>query len=204
MNLFPLPKKLLPPPGDPYVTAIGEVIRPDRRPEQVEVEDAVVRPAEFRPARRCNLGDLPGPPTMMNGLAAVFMYTVMGVGDREIADVLGLNSADRVRQVRESEAYSECFNAIADAFVSSNSELLASRVQAFAHDALTKVKTLSDNGKKEETQLRASQDLLNRAGVGPKELFARNGMANTDLRIVIVKGEQNVSVNVNGEGLGGL
>jgi hypothetical protein len=125
------------------------------------------------------------------------MYTMLGVGDREIADALGID-VRRVEDVRAHSAYKECFDTVVDTFINKNSDLLAARIAAYSHSALDVVGHLAMHGQKEETQLRASTDLLDRAGVKAKDNAERNSMNNrSELRIIVVDGKKDVSVDVN-------
>ena len=141
----------------------------------------------FRPLKKRNIKDLPAEVPMINGVGAVFMYTLLGVSDREIAEALKVTVSE-VEQVRAHTAYKECFDIVVAEFISKNSDLLAARIAAYSHSALDTVGNIALNGKKEETKLRASIDLLDRAGVKAKDVEARNlGNKGNELRIVVVE-----------------
>ena len=177
--------------GDPLVTEKGAKIEPDGyangRPLPKEAPAMVLDAETFRPLKKRNLKELPAEVNMINGVAAVFMYTMLGVGDREIADALRI-TVPEVEAVRAHSAYKECFDTVVSTFIDKNSDLLAARIAAYSHSALDVVGSLATTGKKEETKLRASIDLLDRAGVKAKDVEARNlGNKGNELRIVVVE-----------------
>ena len=198
------PGQALARPGDPLVTGKGERIEPANRPTKREVKKLeitdTIDPALYRPHKRRIIKELPAAPNVITGIGAVFMYTLMGIGDREIAETLGI-SVDYLTELRSHPAYSECFMAVHEEFVSANSMLLTSRIARYAQDALTTVGDLSQAGKKEEVKLRASIDLLDRAGVRPKDQESRASMSVNDLRIIVVDGNRSsdVEISIKGE-----
>ncbi len=133
----------------------------------------------------------------MNAIGVVFMYTLLGIGDREIAEVLK-TTTEEVLSIRRHSGYGEYFNAVLGEFINANSDLLTSRIASYAQTALQTVGTLAKEGKKEETKLRASIDLLDRAGVRPKDQEQRQNTVKNELRIIVVDGEKNVSLELNG------
>lgn len=197
----PAPRPTLARPGDPYVCANGVVVPPElpRRSAFVDVADRqTTEPAEFRALKKRNLKDLPAPVSLINGVSCVFMYTMLGIGDREIADALQI-TVPQVYEMRRHSAYLECFNSVMAEFINANSEHISARLQAAAQGALTNVFTLAHEAKKEEVKLRANQDILDRSGTTAKsaEMRGQTGIKN-ELRIVMVKGDGNqVNIDLN-------
>src|SRR5688572_5679560 len=103
--------------GDPLVTESGQVVHPEGyingKPLPKEKPSLVLDAGTFRPLKKRNLKELPAEVGTINGVAAVFMYTMLGVGDREIADALGID-VRRVEDVRAHSAYKECFDTVVD------------------------------------------------------------------------------------------
>lgn len=187
------PGQALARPGDPLVTSDGTLVEPEgfsngkELPDGVDKKSRTINPSMFRPVKRRNMNELPAERQLMNAIGVVFMLTLMGVGDREIADNLK-TTVEEVNWIRHHGAYVECFNAVITEFINANSELLSARIAAYADTALDTVGKLASEGKKEETKLRASQDILDRAGVRPKDVAERSVVKN-DLRIIIVEGD---------------
>jgi hypothetical protein len=186
--------------GDPYVTADGRVIRPVGAKKEIDPSPiSAVKPKEFKVKRKRTLKDLPAAQNVMHGIAAVFMYTVWGIGDREISTALKCDVPD-VISLRNHPAYTELFEAVSSAFVDANSDLISARIAAMSHDALTSVADIAVNGQKEADKLRASQDILNRGGHISEEMQNRGGMS--ALRILVVDGTKSVGVELDGVRVG--
>lgn len=185
--------------GDPLITSTGAKVDPEGyqngRPLPKETPSLVLDAQQFRPIKKRNLKDLPAEIGTINGVAAVFMYTMLGIGDREIADALRID-VEKVEEVRAHSSYKECFDIVVSEFINKNSDLLAARIAAYSHSALDTVGTLAQSAKKEETQLAASRDILDRAGVRPKDNEARTITQKSELRIIVVEAGKDVKVDV--------
>lgn len=183
-------------PGDPYVDSRGNVYQAEVAGHEKEAKaSGELSPKTFKPSKKRTMNEMPAPVTVINGVACVFMYTLMGVGDREIADGLGITAAE-LKHIRNHTAYDECFNAIANEFINVNSDLIQARIAAYGHEALTSVANIAMHGKKDGDKLKASADLLDRGGFGPRENLLRGSMGKNDLRIVVVDGDKQVNVTI--------
>ena len=203
-------------PGDPLVLPTGEALSPILPRSAVALAklpppigearsttvDGKINPSAFRGTKKRNLKDLPAPPQIMNGIAAVYLYTFMGIGDREIADLLHITTM-QLEEIRAHGAYQEFFQVVFDELINVNSDHLQSRIAAFAPAAVSNIMEVAsaDMEKvKPETILRANQDLADRAGVGAKELAAKKATSNSTLRIVVYDEETqapSVSIDLN-------
>jgi hypothetical protein len=180
--------------GDPYVMVDGTVVQPENMYPDTKPVDVSPKKV-YRPLRKRAIKELPAMPNVMKGIAVVFAFTVLGLTDRDIAEVLGITVTE-VRRVRAHAGYAETFDIIASEFVSAKSQRLNSRIAAYADDALDTVHDIMVNGKKESNVLRAGIDMLDRAGVGHKDAASRVNAQQNELRITIVKGsDANVEVN---------
>ena len=178
--------------GDPYVKPDGTIVPPDRINGGVDTALPKVDVASFKPSRKRTLKDLPAPVGTLNGIACIFMYTTLGLGDREIADTLKINMK-QLKELRAHPAYSECFEAVTNEFINVNSDMINARIAAYSHDALTEIASIALGGKEERNRLRGSTYLMNAGGYGDKKNAAPT--ARNDLRIVIIgKGDQEVKV----------
>lgn len=183
--------------GDPYVMPDGKVIPPESLfSDPAKNTSAMKSSADYRPQRKRSIPDLPAAPNVMKGVALVFTLTIMGVPDREIAEMLAITPSE-VRHVRTHPAYGETFEIVASEFVNAKSKRLVSRIAAYAEGALDNVYNIAMNGQKENNVLKASIDILDRAGVRPKDLAEGKGQQN-ELRITIVKGDSDAGIAVNG------
>lgn len=194
----PKPGRGLARPGDPLIAPDGSKVEQigggsRGKPEPSQV---IIDPAVYRPEKRRTIKELPSEIQIVNAVAVVFMYTLLGVGDREIADALKTTVED-INQLRSHSAYGECFQIIHSEFINANSELLTSRIAAYSQTALQTVGTLVVEGKKEEVRLRASIDILDRAGVRPKDQEQRGLATQNHLRIIVVDGDTETNVKVD-------
>lgn len=185
--------------GDPLITETGEKVEPDGyangRRLKVEPPPMVLDAASYRPTKKRTLKEMPADVPLINGIGAIFMYTMLGVGDREIAEALKI-TVEELTDVRNHGAYKECFDLVVQEFINKNSDLLSARIAAYSHSALEVVGSLAVSGKKEETKLRASIDLLDRAGVKAKDVEAKNAQNRSgELRIVIVEPGKDTKVS---------
>lgn len=186
-------------PGDPLALSNGEIIESEDTDaiddNALEELKRIVDPITFRPAERKSLKELPAPVGTINGCAVVFMYTLLGIGDREIADALDI-TPDQLDAIREHPAYAECFNTVLVRFIDANSELLQSRLAAYSHAALTTTAEIMLHGKKEENKLRAAIDTLDRSGARPQDNVGRQNAGKDHLRIVIIDNEKQIEVSI--------
>lgn len=172
--------------GDPYVTSEGKVVQPEHMfGGEEHVTKQVKATKSYRPIRKRALKELPAEIAIMKGVVLVFSLTILGVSDREIADSLGI-TISQVRSIREHSAYGETFEIISSEFVNANSQRLVAKIAAYADDALEEVHTIAQTGK-ESNRLRASIDILDRAGVRPKDTAAQNQAQQNELRITIMR-----------------
>jgi hypothetical protein len=188
--------KLLPRPlakwGDPLVNPDGTIVPPDRINGGVETSLPKVNVQEFKPHRKRTVKDLPAPVATLNGIACVFMYTTLGLGDREIADTLKI-TVKQLKELRSHPAYAECFEAVTSEFININSDMINARIAAYSHDALSEIATVALRGKEERNRLRGSMYLMNAGGYGDKSNMAGAAVKN-DLRIVIINKGQDVQI----------
>jgi len=180
--------------GDPYVMTDGRIVQPEEMFPQTKPQTTDKK--VYRPVRKRAIRELAAQPNIMKGVVVVFGFTVLGLTDRDIAEILCI-TVGQVREIRAHAAYEETFNIISSEFVSAKSAKLNSRIASMADDALETVGEIMRDGKKENNRLRASIDVLDRAGVGQKDPTNRNNIQQNELRITITKGD-NANVEVNG------
>ncbi len=178
--------------GDPFVNPDGTIVPPDRIHGGHDITPPKLDAKEFKPHKKRTLKDLPAPVPTLNGVACVFMYTTLGLGDREIADTLKI-TVKQLKELRAHPAYAECFEAVTSEFININSDMINARIAAYSHDALTQIASIALNGKEERNKLRGSMYLMNAGGYGDKTNVP--GVAGkNDLRIVIIGKDQDVRI----------
>lgn len=180
--------------GDPLILPNGQEVSPEPLPGEEEIPHSTgIDTRRFRPVKKRTLKEMPTSTTMLNAIACVFMYTIMGVGDREIALALKITPAE-LQTIRKHHAYKDCFENVLDEFISANSSLLQARIASYGAEAVDNIMGLAKEGKKEETRLRANIDIADRAGITAKQ--NQKAVLN-DLHITITKGdEQEVKISM--------
>lgn len=181
--------------GDPLVLADGMEIGPETDGQEDDQPTAQLNSRTFKPTKKRTLKELPTKPMMINAIACAFMYTVLGVGDREIALALNITSQELIA-VRKHPAYQECFEAVLDQFISVNSSLLQARLAAYGMTAVDNIIDIAATAKKDEVRLSANKDIADRAGISAKTQQANSRVTLNDLHITITKGEQTDDVHV--------
>lgn len=183
--------------GDPFVAPDGSLIAPSYPEDYFPriKQETKINPVEFRGKRRRNLNELPANANIMNACGAVMLYTMFGVGDREIANALKCSVVE-VEEIRAHSAYSEYLELIGNEIISAESENITHRIAAYAHGALDTIAHVSRNGKAETNRLRASIDLMDRSGFNPKMVADKQVSLKNVLRIQVLD-EFGVGKNMN-------
>lgn len=182
-------------PGDPYVMADGKMFQEEFRDIKADYSVPTVEPSRFKSTVQRALSELPAPPDMIRAVSCVFMFTVLGVQDREICQALGIDKA-KLKVIRTHLAYKECFDLVMREFININSDLLEARLAGYAHNALTSVAQVAFQGKEEKTRLKAADSLLDRGDVGIRKNAGKSNVNGNSLRIVFYKDEAKVDVEI--------
>lgn len=182
-------------PGDPYVMPDGKMYQEEFRDIRADYSVPTVEPSRFKSSVQRTLKELPAPPEMVRAISCVFMFTVLGVQDREICHALGIDK-EKLRMIRTHLAYKECFDLVMREFININSGLLEARLAGYAHNALTSVAQVAFQGKEEKTRLKAADSLLDRGDVGIRKNGAKGNVTGNSLRIVFYKDDAKVDVEI--------
>jgi len=183
----PSPLPVLARVGDPFVAPDGSLVQPEVPEDYFPrvKEETKVNPVTFRGKRRRNISELPADTRVLNACGAVMLYTMFGVGDREIANALRCSVLD-VEEIRSHAAYGEYLDLIGQEIISAESDNITHRLAAYAHGALDTVAHVSRNGKMENNRLRASIDILDRGGFAPKQVAEKQISLKNVLRIQVL------------------
>jgi hypothetical protein len=197
LNEMPKGRPALAKPGDPLVTGKGAIIEPPKEPTQLPKSvSQTVKAEDYRPLKRTSLKDLPAPVNIMKAVSVIFTLTILGLGDREIADAANI-SVEEVIWIRQHTAYADVFDTMVNEFVNANSALLQGRIAAFSHMALDTMAEIAANGKQEANKVNASKDILDRAGTNPRDKVPNQKAGLSGLRIVISEKAKDVHVSVD-------
>jgi hypothetical protein len=193
-----LPTPALPKPGDPLILPGGQVLHEEKRLKTTRADktsDLQISPREFRANIKRDLKAFPANPQMFKAVSVVFAMTAYGISNIEICETLKITN-DQLEELRSHHGYSELFNATFSEFINANSEMLQSRIAAYSHAAVGKIGQLVTKAKKEEVQLAASKDILDRAGMRPQDLTANQAASQNELQIRITKKVDDVTIDV--------
>lgn len=190
------PPPRLPKPGDPMVMADGRILQPQSMADigLTDPQPMDVEPKDFRALNTRNMEDLAGDQRMVVACAAVLTMTMLGISDREILEVLRIDS-ERLLSIREHEVYADCFNASYKELINANSSSLQARIAAYAHGALSNVAKIAATAKRDDVRLTANRDILDRAGTKAADNADREKGKTTSLRIAVLKGDTTVEIS---------
>lgn len=196
------PKRVLARPlarvGDPLVLPGGRVIQPTLA-GGVEVEKVDAKPHSYKATKRRNLNEFAAAPGVLNGIACVIVYSLLGIGDREISDALKVKQSD-VKEIRKHSVYPEIFDMIQEEFINVNSDRIQSRIAAYGIDAVEETARLMIKGKFETTRLKASQNIVDWGGHNKAAMAAKSsGME--PLRVTITHGDSTAEVSIGRDAL---
>lgn len=173
--------------GDPWISPNGTKIAPMMPSDFLPrvKEDTKIDALTFRGKRRRNMNELPAATNMMNAIGAVMLYSFFGVGDREIATALKCTVVE-LEEIRASAAYAEYLDLIGSEIITADSDNITHRIAAYSHGALDTIANVSAHGKTETNRLRASIDLMDRGGYGPKAVADKQVQLKNVLRIQVL------------------
>jgi hypothetical protein len=192
------PGPVLPRPGDPLVLPDGTMLYEEKRVKTTDANrksDLAINPRDFRADNKRDLKNFPANPAMFKAVSVVFSMTAYGISNIEICESLNITN-DQLEELRSHQGYSELFNSVFNEFINANSEMLQSRIAAYSHMAVGKIGQLVTKAKKEEVQLAASKDILDRAGMRPQDLTANQAASQNELQIRITKKVDDVTIDV--------
>ena len=142
----------------------GTVIQDDYL---VEVPNTIDMQREVVAARK-NISDLPVPPTQMNTLSVIISYSIYGITDEDIANVLSI-PLDQLLTVKSSDAYRELKNSLVQNILESDAADVRSLFVQQSKNAANTMFSLM-NSQNEATRGTAAKDVLDRAGQRPVDV----------------------------------
>jgi len=200
-NILIAPGPALARPGDPLVLPNGTILEEEKpyrersSNSKSDRSDIIIPAHSYRANQRRNLKDFPANEQMFKALSVVFAMTLYGISNVEICDSLNI-SLDQLTELRSHHGYAELFNNVLAEFINANSDMLQSRIAAYSHAAVGRVGSLINGAEREETQLAASKDMLDRAGLRPQDLAASQQASQNELQIRITRKTDDVIVDV--------
>lgn len=169
---------------EPLETANGPVapLAPLRR-KMVEVPSNGQAVAIIEGTRR-KLGDLPIAPKHLNPVACVCLYTMYGLDTQEISIATGI-PLDQITKIRMSNEYAIVQRAVVDSVMETETGDVKDYIKKAAGIAAQKVESLVQHPNP-DVALRASKDVLDRAGLRPADVVEVRGRMDMGLIIEVV------------------
>lgn len=190
-------------PGDPYCTPRGEVAMPKNDiPSTVPVEEIslsvpIARSMEISSKR--NPKELPANDlSTQTAINAILMYHLMGLTQNEISHILKIDLMT-IENIMMGSDFQLTFEMIFNELINTNSRNLQATLGRHAYSALNQLIHLHKNAESEMVQLKASQDIADRAGLHPETLFGKNSQSNEQdtLKIVIQDAEDQPKTSIS-------
>lgn len=172
--------------------ATGKVIKDNVR-KFVEVPNGRAAQAAVTKVKR-KLVDMPAPPQQMNALSVVLTYTMAGLSDADIAIATGL-STEQVERMRSLEAYSQLHELVTKAIVEQDADNVRTLFAANASRAANRMLELADS-ENEAVAIRATADILDRAGHRPADVVEHRHAMEGGLTIRVIKQDNTQQVPV--------
>lgn len=154
-------------------------------------------------AARKRIADLPLPPEQMNTLSLVMAYSVFGLSDKDIGNVLSL-SQDQIHNIKMNNAYNELQQNLVQSIIHSDTtEVRDLFVLNSKTSAQLFVDTVNDTEMGIGTRLSAANNILDRAGHRPADIVEHRHKVEGGLRIEYVKKEEQdiPTIDVTPEGV---
>jgi hypothetical protein len=187
----------LPTGAEPLVLADGTKIDPIsggvvkdeevlvRVPNNIEIKREIV-------ASRMRIADLPVPPAQMNTLSVILSYSLQGISDNDISNVLSL-PIDTVSNIKESDAYKDLQKVIVSKIVESDaSDVRNMFVTNSMSAANVMVGVMEDAENGPVTRMTAAKDVLDRAGQRPVDIVEHRHKMEGGLTIEYVEKKSDI------------
>lgn len=157
-------------------------VAPVRR-KMVEVPSNRQAVAIIEGTRR-KLGDLPVTPKHLNPIACVCLYTMYGLDLQEISVATGI-PLDQINNIRMSNEYGVMQRAVVDSVMETETGDVKDYIKKAAGMAARKVEEMVSHPNA-DIALRASKDVLDRAGLRPADVIEHRGRMDMGLVIEVV------------------
>jgi len=195
-------------PGDPYVGPRGEVkVDENKTPASQHGETTLLVPLarNMKISSRRNMNEMPSSDTgTQTAINAILMYHLLGLTQNETAHMLHLDVIV-VQNIMMGSDFQTTFEMLFNEIINVNSNSLQATISKYAHSAVDQIAHLHKNAKTELVQLKASQDLADRAGLNHETLYGKSAdMEDQGFKVVILeeedhRGKTSISIDVRGK-----
>lgn len=179
---------------EPLVLADGTKIDPEDGTVVPDAEQLIEIPT-LRQMQRSyavtqrRIDDLPVPPEKLNTLSVVLSYSLLGISDQDIGQILDM-SEEQVGRIRMSDAFAEIREEIIHSIVQSDQEAVRDMIAQSGVLAATRMVD-GLNSTNEATRLSAARDILDRGGHRPADIIEHRHKVEGGLRIEYVTKDDN-------------
>jgi hypothetical protein len=197
---------MLPQGTEPLVLADGTKINPmDGGLVSDEVFVKVPNTQELKReivASRMRVSDLPVPPKQMNTLSVILSYSLQGINDFDIANIISVD-IDKLHTIKKSDPYKELQSTIIKNITESDlSDVRGMFVQKSRNAAQVMFDVIDDADIGVGTKMVAAKDILDRAGQRPVDVVEHRHKMEGGLVIEYVEKKDDlptIDITPNGE-----
>ena len=187
---------MLPQGSEPLILADGTVISPENGNVIVEehvitVPNTVDIKREIT-ASRMRVSDLPVPPDQMNTLSVIIGYSMMGVSDDDIANVIMI-PLEQIKSIKLSDEYRLVQDGIVNNIMNSDSSSVRNMfVEGSRNAASLMAQVVKDSEMGINTRMSAAKDVLDRAGQRPVDVIEHRHKMEGGLTIEYVEKKDDI------------
>lgn len=168
---------------------IGEISKEAKR---LHREKVIAPPVEHSPVPfignasfRKRIVDLPAETKQLNPLLLIMGYFLLGLSDRDIAEVTGFTS-EQVEGIRALDLFDEVRSTIVANLKLNTKEHIAAELENAGMTAAKTITSLMQSGD-HKVRLGAAKDILDRVGFRPADVHEHNVRIEDDIRIRVIR-----------------
>tara|TARA_Y100001938_G_scaffold149707_1_gene237548 strand:- start:2491 stop:3093 length:603 start_codon:yes stop_codon:yes gene_type:complete len=199
---------MLPQGTEPLVLADGTKINPIDGNVVTDISEAVIEVPNTQDikreitASRKRVSDLPVPPEQMNTISVILSYSLFGISDDDISNVISL-PLDQIEKIKKSDAYEELQSQLVKNIVESDlSDVRGMFVQQSHGAAQVMFSAMNNEEHGIVTRMAAAKDVLDRAGQRPVDVVEHRHKMEGGLTIEYVEKKDDIptiDITPNGE-----
>ena len=199
---------MLPQGTEPLVLADGTKINPIDGNVVTDISEAVIEVPNTQDikreitASRKRVSDLPVPPEQMNTISVILSYSLFGISDDDISNVISL-PLDQIEKIKKSDAYEELQSQLVKNIVESDlSDVRGMFVQQSHGAAQVMFSAMNNEEHGIVTRMAAAKDVLDRAGQRPVDVVEHRHKMEGGLSIEYVEKKDDIptiDITPNGE-----
>ena len=199
---------MLPQGTEPLVLADGTKINPIDGNIITDISDAVIEVPNTQDikqeitASRRRISDLPVPPAQMNTISVILSYTLFGISDDDISNIISL-PIEQVVNIKKLDAYGELQTQFVKNIVESDlSDVRGMFVQQSRGAANVMFSAMNNEENGITTRMTAAKDVLDRAGQRPVDVVEHRHRMEGGLTIEYVEKKDDIptiDITPNGE-----